>query len=117
MSYCRWSTDDFQSDVYVYESDWGFVIHVASARRVFNEPLPPQVDLHEDIDGWLKRHNKVTQMCETATMVPLELEGAGETYTYRDPREAATKLRELKAAGFYVPEGVPEELEAEGEPI
>lgn len=29
MSYCRFSSDGFQSDVYVYESDNGFVISVA----------------------------------------------------------------------------------------
>ena len=28
MSYCRWSCDGFKSDVYVYESDAGYEIHV-----------------------------------------------------------------------------------------
>ena len=36
MSYCRWSSDDFQCDVYVYESvAGGFVTHVAANRVVF----------------------------------------------------------------------------------
>lgn len=28
MSYCRWSSDDFKSDVYVYESQAGWITHV-----------------------------------------------------------------------------------------
>lgn len=42
MSYCRWSTDDFLCDLYIYEHYEGFwAIHVASIRRVYHKPLPP----------------------------------------------------------------------------
>jgi hypothetical protein len=32
MSYCRWSSDNFDCDLYCYESSEGFVTHVAGAR-------------------------------------------------------------------------------------
>jgi len=42
MSYCRWSSDNWMSDVYVYESCFDkFVIHVAGRRRA----IPPIPDL------------------------------------------------------------------------
>ena len=34
MSYCRWSSDDFQCDVYVFGSDTGFETYVARGRYV-----------------------------------------------------------------------------------
>lgn len=33
MSYCRWSSDNFNCDLYCYESDFGFETHLASGRR------------------------------------------------------------------------------------
>lgn len=40
MSYCRFSCDNFRSDVYVYEScGGGYVTHVADNRKIF-PPIP-----------------------------------------------------------------------------
>jgi hypothetical protein len=39
MSYCRFSSDNWKSDVYVYEADEGWVTHVAARRRMF-APVP-----------------------------------------------------------------------------
>jgi hypothetical protein len=40
MSYCRWSSNDFQCDVYVYEDvAGGWTTHVACNRVVYSEPL------------------------------------------------------------------------------
>ena len=48
MSYCRFSSDGFQCDVYCYGSMGGYTIHVAGRRQVFPEPLPV-MDLDDDI--------------------------------------------------------------------
>jgi hypothetical protein len=45
MSYCRFSTDNFNSDVYVYESEQGYVVHIAENRYVFDRSLLPKVTL------------------------------------------------------------------------
>lgn len=40
MSYCRFSSDNWRSDVYVYEHcGGGFVTHVAGNKRIF-QPIP-----------------------------------------------------------------------------
>lgn len=42
MSYCRWSSDHFECDVYVYESvSGGWTTHVAGRRR--KTPLPDSI--------------------------------------------------------------------------
>ena len=41
MSYCRWSSDDFRCDLYIYESAAGFVIHVAANRVEWDPPTSP----------------------------------------------------------------------------
>lgn len=41
MSYCRWSSDDWQCDVYVYaDANGGWTCHVADRRRIFDETYP-----------------------------------------------------------------------------
>src|SRR5690348_16129614 len=46
MSYCRWSSDDYQCDVYVW-ADYagGYRTEVAGRRRVWKVALPPYVTL------------------------------------------------------------------------
>ncbi len=43
MSYCRWSDDDFQCDIYAFEDETCFVVHVATNRRTPEESLPEWV--------------------------------------------------------------------------
>ena len=39
MSYCRWSTDSFDCDIYAYQhTDGGYRVHVSRNRLV--KPLP-----------------------------------------------------------------------------
>lgn len=40
MSFCRWSSDDWACDVYAYESEEGFIIHVATAEKAEIPFLP-----------------------------------------------------------------------------
>ena len=45
MSYCRFSSDDWQCDVYVYaDVAGGWTTHVAAVRFVFDKELPPPVE-------------------------------------------------------------------------
>lgn len=102
MSYCRFSTDDFQTDIYCYKSDNGYVIHVAKNKRVFTEKLPPKVDL-KNITDYLERWNTVLKMVDKAERVPIGLEFDGETYINRTPQELLQTLLMLKEAGYRFP--------------
>jgi hypothetical protein len=43
MSFCRMSDDNWKSDVYAYEDDGGFVVHVAAKRLVGEIPEVPHI--------------------------------------------------------------------------
>ena len=102
MSYCRWSSDDFQCDIYCYEGYGGYVIHVATHRHVFAGPLPPPAETPEE---WVERHLKVMSMLEDATKEPIGLQHDGNAFHYETPAEAADALMRLRGSGYNVPQG------------
>jgi hypothetical protein len=105
MSYCRFSTDDFQCDVYVYESCMGgWQCHVAGLKYVFKEPLPPEVSFdQEHMAEWLERHQKVSAMLDHETMVPLGVPHVDDFIT-ATPGEMADRLEQMRAMGYRVPQ-------------
>jgi hypothetical protein len=106
MSYCRWSSDDFQCDVYVYEDcAGGFTTHVAGRRHVFKEPLPPVVPMDEKLkDEYFERYEKVNKMLDEANLVDIELPYAGESFNDDTAGECADRLEELRDIGYIVPQ-------------
>jgi len=121
MSYCRWSSDDFRSDLYVYEAADGFVVHVASRRYVYPDGvMPPDMDVKVGDPGWAgawaERNMEVQKIIDTLDLEQITLEQAGESFYGLDAEEAAVKVAELRAIGFYVPKGVEESIleEADG---
>lgn len=118
MSYCRWSSDDFRSDVYVYNSLDGVTIHVGAGRYAFQGPLPPALPVPEEITEswaalWVERQRAVSQLVDQATTEPIGLPHDGATLIAETPGEAAQLLRELVAEGYQVPGGVTEVLDHE----
>lgn len=112
MSYCRWSSDDFRCDVYVYESDRGFEIHVASNRVVFAEPLPDPVPLLlpdgsvGDVAAYTARSRAVHDLIDRSAREPIGLPHDGESFCYDTPGEAAARLQALAEVGYRVPASV-----------
>jgi hypothetical protein len=110
MSYCRWSSNDFQCDVYVYESEDGFIIHVADNQLVWDVPLPEHYTWEDgefDFDRWHARHLQMRALLDDPTThrrIPIKSKHAGKTYTCATAGEAATNLRVLQLDGLQVPE-------------
>lgn len=115
MSYCRWSTDDFQCDLYVYESVGGFwSTNVAGNRIVYKEPLPAPVPFSADRLGeWRERHERVAQMIGEADRVYIELPHAGESFEDPTPGACADRLEYLKGLGYKFPDDVIDALREE----
>ncbi|MDO8472962.1 MAG: hypothetical protein Q7T05_04005 [Dehalococcoidia bacterium] len=103
MSYCRWSDADYQCDVYCYQSDAGYQIHVANNRPVFTSPLPPPVGF-DDTDAWFKRHTAVRVMLAAAKRRPIGLPFDGASFCHDTPGEASDWLRALRDIGYHVPQ-------------
>lgn len=117
MAYCRWSTNRFMCDVYVYESESGWMTHVAGIRGWIK--APPAWD-------WpiLKRFRKHgPRIC--VILAPLRrawhrihefthhkigLEFDGQSFTHENPGACADNLEVLKQAGYNVPQYVIDDL-------
>lgn len=113
MSYCRWSTDGFQCDLYVYEAEDGHCIHVASSRWIERAPTIPWKWAGTPIIGKLvfklyQRHYR--KWVETRTKVDIGLKYDGESFYCMTAGECAWKCESLKEMGYNVPQYVIDEL-------
>lgn len=119
MSYCRWSSDDHRSDLYVYPSRDGWTVHVAGRRaRVDRSALPVitagrLADPDAWFEEWYARHSALSALLEDAEYVDIDLPHAGDSADFDTPGEAADAIEWLAALGFYVPSGVIEALRDE----
>jgi hypothetical protein len=115
MSYCRWSSDNWKSDVYIYASHDGlWTTHVAAKRIVGPVPEEPTWKLLlKDKKLWLRKYKAVNEFIETADRVPIDLPHSGETFKDNSPKGCIDTLRMLQGIGYHVPSWAIEELEEE----
>jgi hypothetical protein len=106
VSFCRFSSDDFQCDVYVYEDvRGGFTTHVAERRYAFAEPLPPHVQLTEgNVSAWMSRDATMEEIMARTPLVEIGLEHDGETFNDDTAGECANRLESLRSLGYIVPQ-------------
>jgi len=116
MSFCRWSDDDYQCDVYCYESCYGgFVTHVADNRPVLDIELPPRVEpIIGNTEAWVARHEQVMDWVENAKRVPIGLPYDGKHFSTNNAKETAELLQMLKEVGYNVPQYAIDALFEEG---
>jgi hypothetical protein len=114
VSFCRWSTDDFQCDLYCYESCYGgFQTEVAGNRVIYSEPLPPEVPFDWPGLEWRSRHEKVMQMVKSAKCEPLGLPHDGESFNDETLEDFLARLLMLREAGYRFPDYVLERVREE----
>ena len=109
MSYCRWSTDDFTCDLYVYEDvSGGWTTHVAGLRVVWDarRPAPLEVDWREDMGAWFERNRVVMALLDDISRVPIGLPADGETFNDPTPGACADRIEALQAMGYRCPDEV-----------
>jgi hypothetical protein len=117
MSYCRWSSMDFQCDVYCYEHYGNYiVVHVAARRHDLSTnpdggELPEPVSIREDgAKAWLARYEIARDFLEKCELKPIGLKHDGEGFTFGDLDKAADFLEELKEIGYNVPDNAIKQL-------
>ena len=115
MSYCRFSSDDFQSDVYVYDNTYGGItIHIANTKVIYKEPIPPNVEISEEtMPLCCARIRKISKMVEHADHVPIGLSYDGETIYASSQEECAKILENLRKEGYRIPQYAIDELREE----
>ena len=127
MSYCRWSSDDFQCDLYCYEDvGGGWTTHVAVNRLILPDVLPPPVQPHRDgseaenqrwAKEWVDRSQAMRPIYDAAKRVPLGLPFDGKSFNDPDLESFLARLLQLREVGYkfpdYVIESVREEIAEE----
>ena len=98
MSYCRFSTDNFHSDLYVYETAEGFVTHVASQR------------LKEEPPRGLEARSL---FFAKAQWTPIGLPFDGARLVDGSLGELVARVESLAALGYQVPADLLDKLEGE----
>lgn len=116
MSYCRFSSDNWTSDVYVYESDSGFVIHVAGSRYITDIPKVPPMP-HKGTDkewaDWFKLHNAQMEVISNAETKDIGGVYDSKTFIMDDQLGTIEKLKDIKEHGYNVPDFVFDSLQEE----
>lgn len=125
MSYCRWSSDDFQCDLYCYEDcGGGFTTHVAARKRVIPaDRLPPKLawpsnnstkeERLEWAEKYLARNEALMKVLDSLPHEPLGLPFDGQTFNDPDLESFRDRVKALVAAGYRVPADVVESIEEE----
>lgn len=117
MSYCRWSSDDFSCDVYVYEDVGGYwAIHVAGARVVGDVPSTKGLLTTDTVDAYLIAHAAQMAFLDTCEREPIGLPHDGESFDCDSPEEAADTLEMLRGLGYIVPQYAIDALREEANP-
>jgi hypothetical protein len=114
MSYCRWSSDNWKCDVYVYEAADGYTIHVAGNRIIGDVP---EIAWDQGVDRLGETARAAQAYLNSCSREPIGLPYDGQTFVLPDPTECAAKLRDLRDLGYHVPDYAIAELEAEAAEI
>lgn len=118
MSYCRWSTDDFSCDLYVYSSgEDQYTIHVAGNRVVGDIPKITSdfLSTHKPtstVEEYVAQHKAQLDWLEDCEREKITLPQAGESFTLSG-EGAIAKLHKLKALGYKFPDYVITDIEDE----
>lgn len=118
MSYCRWSSDDYTCDAYVWlDVSGGWRTEIAGRRRVWKVDLPPACDLpvgaansaeraawaSATVARWAEIGRLVDDESNSDWLDLPEPEG-GRSYWHNTASECADNLERLRGLGFNVPQ-------------
>lgn len=115
MSYCRWSSDNFDCDLYCYEDcRGGYTTHVAGNRHLGEIPkLLPWNDT--DTEVWCARYKEQLDWLGTCERRPIGLPHDGQTFNDPDLPSFLARVQCLRALGYHCPLEVDEAIKAEME--
>ena len=104
MALCRWSSLDYQCDLYVYQSEDGYTVHFAGRHTVWTPP-ESRYDIHMafgDIPNseWNRRIDAYWAALEEADHEPIDHPWAGESVWGLSPLEAYEICEQAMAEGF-----------------
>lgn len=119
MSYCRWSSNNWDCDLYCYESEDGYTTHVASYRKVGATPIP-QVDVQLLLSGrtaeYWAGYKAQNEWLKTAERVKIGLPYDGRSFDDETLEEFLERVTMLRDAGYHVPPWLIDDIREEMQP-
>ena len=115
MSYCRFSSNNFDCDLYCYEDCYGgFTTHVAGNRikGVSGIPKLPPIE-RGNWKEYDQAYKKQMAWLETAEHEEIGLEFDGMRFNDPDLESFLARVKSLKEAGYHVPDFVISSIEHE----
>lgn len=114
MSFCRWSSMNFSCDLYCYESEQGYVTHVAVNRTVGDIPKVDSSlfldNTQENFDKFLAQQKAQFEFLDTAERRPIGLKYDGQTF-YDDKDSFLSRLNMLREEGYRFPQITQEDID------
>jgi hypothetical protein len=105
MSYCRWSNDDWTCDIYAYEAEDGFTVHVAANRYTSEIPhLPSFYEVSND--EWFEAYQAQMKAVETSEKKKIGGKYDGKIFIYDTLEEFLNGIADIRSHGYNVPEYV-----------
>lgn len=105
MSLCRWSSMDWQCDLYVYESEAGFCVHVAGNRI---DAVVPPIDFSSD-EAFAASYLTQAGVIDNAPRVNIGGPHDGQSFYDLDHDELIETLTMLKREGYRFPDDLLDE--------
>lgn len=119
MSYCRWSSDNWECDVYCYEDvSGGWTTYVAGRRRIFPKDFPKVQDglsteslinTWEAQSNWFREHEDSQEWLDLEEISPY----AGESFNDPSLKSFRERLVTLRDSGLNVPDYVFKKIDEE----
>lgn len=114
MSYCRWSSDNYNCDIYAYESCYGgYEIHIASSKYEGEIPKLDYNLLATDMVEFTKQRKAQLEYLKDCGTKELNLKYAGENLGAETLEEFENLMLELKEIGYDIPDYVFETIKLE----
>lgn len=113
MSYCRWSSDDFKCDLYIYEdTSGGFTTHVAGRKHTGDIPTVPTFGT-VTMQEWTEANQKQSDWLVKADYKEIDLPYAGETFNDETLEDLLLRVENLISLGYRVPKYVIQTIKEE----
>jgi hypothetical protein len=116
MSYCRFSTNGFRCDLYVYADAEGFTVHVAASRIPEDAPELPDIQTlaaAADWSGYLQAQRALSDYLLGCERTPIGGPHDGATFHLPNLDALHARLRALRDDGYRFPDSVLEAVAAE----
>lgn len=121
MSFARFSSEDFTSDVYAYvDAAYNLItVHIATSRHDFDRSTLPEItadpiaEPQPHSEQWLHRHQALMEAIRSAKTIQYSDEYAGRSYYNLTRAQAIELLDKLEQRGYHIPAGTQEAIAEE----